>query len=334
MRIFGLGSSMAFTERLCNTIGIKRSVHVEEWQDDGEPYVLSSENVRGCDVYVVQSLFSDLTESVSDKFLKLLLFARSLRDASANRITLVLPYLAFQRQDRKTQSRAPVFTKYIPEIIEGILRPDDRILTCDPHNLSSYQSGFRLMLDHLEAKPVICDWFTNNVSRIWSEVDLDNLCFASPDEGGVKRVGTYRKRVQSSLGVNIATASIYKTHEGREIEAHGIMGNVEGKDVFLIDDMISSGTTLCKASQLIEENGGKVRAVIATHGLFVGPKANSQISELMNRDIKVIVTDTIHKNRLDNNLQQKMIVISTVNLFGEAIRCIHNEESISKLLIS
>jgi phosphoribosylpyrophosphate synthetase len=82
-----------------------------EWQDDGEPYVLSSENVRGCDVYVVQSLFSDLTESVSDKFLKLLLFARSLRDASANRITLVLPYLAFQRQDRKTQSRAPVFTK-------------------------------------------------------------------------------------------------------------------------------------------------------------------------------------------------------------------------------
>lgn len=331
IRIFGLGSSGEYADQICKAMALKRTPHREEWQDDDEPYVLSQENVRGCDVFIVQSLYSCEKERLADKFLKLLLFARSLRDASARRITLVMPYFAFQRQDRKTESRAPVYTKYIPEIVEGLLRPDDRILTIDAHNLSAYQSGFRLMLDHLEAKPVVCDWFTNQVNRLWPDMNLDNLCFASPDEGGVKRVGFYRKRVQSTMKVEIESASVYKTHEGRQIEAHGVMGNVEGKDVFLIDDMISSGTTLVKATDAIEKEGGHVRAAIATHGLFVG-KANERIGALMEKGVKVIVTDTVHTNKLDPGIKSQLITIGTAPLFGEAIRCIHNEESVSKLL--
>jgi ribose-phosphate pyrophosphokinase len=331
MRIFGLGSSIDYADKVCKALSLKRTPHKEEWQDDDEPYVLSQENVRGCDVFIVQSLYSCDKERLADKFLKLLLFARSLRDASAKRITLVLPYFAFQRQDRKTESRAPVYTKYIPEIVEGLLRPDDRILTIDAHNLSAYQSGFRLMLDHLEAKPVVCDWFANAVSRNWPELNLDNLCFVSPDEGGVKRVGFYRKRIQSQMKVTISTASVYKTHEGKEIEAHGVMGNVQGKDVFLIDDMISSGTTLVKATDAVEKEGGKVRGAIATHGLFVG-KANDRIGALQERGVKVIVTDTVHTNKLDPKLQKALVVIPTAALVGEAIRCIHNEESVSRLI--
>lgn len=331
LKIFGLGSSAAYTEQICKSLDLKRAPHKEEWQDDGEPYVLSEVNVRGCDVFIVTSLYSCEKERLSDKFLKALLFARSIRDASAKRITLVAPYLAFQRQDRKTESRAPVYTKYIPEIIEGLLRPDDRILTIDAHNLSAYQSGFRLMLDHLEAKPVVCDWFSNSVNRIWPDVDLDNLCFASPDEGGVKRVGFYRKRIQAKNNLVISTASVYKTHEGREIEAHGVMGNVEGKDVFIFDDMISSGTTLVKATEAIEKEGGKVRAAIATHGLFVG-KANEKIGILQEKGISVIVTDTVHTNRLDEKIKSKLIVVPTAPLVAEAIRCIHNEESVSRLI--
>lgn len=331
IRIFGLGSSIEYTDQICTALSLKRSDHKEAWQDDDEPYVLSQENVRGCDVFIVQSLYSCQKERLADKFLKLLLFARSLRDASARRITLVLPYFAFQRQDRKTESRAPVYTKYIPEIVEGLLRPDDRILTIDAHNLSAYQSGFRLMLDHLEAKPVVCDWFSRDIARLCPDIDLDNLCFASPDEGGVKRVGFYRKRVQSQMKIEISTASVYKTHEGKEIEAHGVMGHVAGKDVFLIDDMISSGTTLVKATDTIEKEGGKVRAAIATHGLFVG-NANERIGSLQDRGIKVIVTDTVHTNRLDPKIRKELVVIPTAPLFGEAIRCIHNEESVSKLL--
>jgi ribose-phosphate pyrophosphokinase len=331
IRIFGLGSSVPYTNSVCEAIGMRRSVHTEEWQDDDEPKVLSQENVRGCDVFIISSLHSCKQERLADKFLKLLLFAGSLRDASARRITLVMPYFAFQRQDRKTESRAPVYTKYIPEIIEGLLRPDDRILTMDAHNLSAYQSGFRMMLDHLEAKPLISDWFQRSVNKLWPDVNLDNMCFASPDEGGVKRIGFYRKKVQSLMGISIATASVYKTHEGREIEAHGVMGDVAGKDVFIGDDMISSGTTLVKAYDTLTAAGGIVRATIATHGLFVG-KANDRIGYLLDKGVKVVITDTVHTNNLSDKLKQQLIVVPTHTLFAEAIRCIHNEESISRLI--
>lgn len=331
LRIFGLGSSVSYTDEICEHLAVRRSDHTESWQDDDEPYLLSQENVRGCDVFIVSSLHSCHKERLSDKFIKMLFFARSLRDASARRITMVMPYLAYQRQDRKTESRAPVYTKYVPEIVEGLLRPDDRILTIDAHNLSAYQSGFRMMLDHLEAKPLVADWFTRNVNRLWPDIDLDNLCFASPDEGGVKRIGFYRKKVQSLMGISIATASVYKTHEGREIEAHGVMGNVAGKDVFLGDDMISSGMTLVQAYDTLTKEGGNVRAAIATHGIFVG-KANERIGYLMEKGVKIVVTDTIQTNKLDPKLAAQLVVIPTAGLFAEAIRCIHNEESVSRLI--
>lgn len=333
LRVFGLGSSQEYADQVCKALTIRRSSHKEDFQDDDEPYVLSQENVRGCDVFIVSSLYSCERERLSDRFLKLLFFARSLRDASARRITLVMPYFAFQRQDRKTESRAPVYTKYIPEMVEALLGKEGtgRVLTMDAHNLSAYQSGFRMNQDHLEAKPLVAEWFRHSVSRLWPDVDLDNLCFASPDEGGVKRIGFYRKKIQSLMGISIGTASVYKTHEGREIEAHGVMGDVKDKDVFIGDDMISSGTTLVKAYEALTAEGGRVRAAIATHGLFVG-KANERIGYLMEKGVKVVVTDTIQTNKLDAKLKSQLIVIPTSELFAEAIRCIHNEESISRLI--
>lgn len=335
IRIFGLGTSAEYTEQVCKFLSLKPTPHKEDFHDDGEPYVLSLDNVRGCDVFIITSLYSCQKECVADKFLKLLFFSRSLKDASARRITLVMPYFAFQRQDRKTESRAPVYTKYIPEIVEGLLRPDDRILTIDPHNLSAYQSGFRIMLDHLEATPVFCDWFCRRVKSsdwVFPEIDINNLCFASPDDGGVERVGYYLNRIQKTLGIEIETACVYKTHRGREIQAHGVMGDVKNKDVFLIDDMISSGKTLVQATGAIEKAGGRVRGVFGSHGLFVG-NANENISILQEKGIRVITTDTIHTNKLLPKLGIKVIVLSTAPLIGQAIQCIHDEESVSKLLV-
>lgn len=133
------------------------------------------------------------------------------------------------------------------------------------------------------------------------------------------------------MGISIATASVYKTHEGREIEAHGVMGDVAGKDVFIGDDMISSGTTLVKAYEALTSLGGNVRAAIATHGLFVG-KASEKIGYLMSKGVKIVITDTVHTNKLDQNLKEQLIVVPTAGLFAEAIRCIHNEESVSRLI--
>lgn len=329
LRVFGLGVSQGFADQLCRSIGIKRTPHTEEFHDDGEPYILSKDNVRGCDVFVVSSLYGCEKERLADKFVKLLFFARSLRDASAGRITLVVPYLAYQRQDRKTESRAPVYTKYVPEMIEGLLGTSARILTMDAHNLSAFQTGFRCLIDHLEAKPLVGDWFGRHVKEF--DVDLDNLVVCSPDEGGVKRTGFYRKKLQDVLRVEIGSAAVYKTHEGRKIEAHGVMGDVKGRDVILFDDMISSGKTLLVGTEAVEKAGGRVRAAFSTHGLFVG-KANENIGQLLAKGVRLVVTDTVEPFRLHPEIRAQLTVISTAPLFGEAIRCIYNEESISRLL--
>lgn len=330
LRIFGLGNSQDFADQVCAHLAMRRTGHREELYDDGEPYLLSSENVRGCDVFIIESLFSCQKESVCDKFVKLAFFAGSIRDASARRITLVIPYLAFQRQDRKTESRAPVYTKYIPEMLEGILQKEDRILTMDTHNLSAFQSGFRMMLDHLEARPIVADWISRNVSN-W-DIDLDHLVVVSPDEGGVKRAGKDRNKLQEILGVQIGLAAIYKTHEGRNIDAHGIMGDVKDKYCLVFDDMISSCRTNIVGVEAIEAAGGKAVAVFATHGLFVGPNANKNVEKLLAKGVRIVVTDTVRPKSLSPELHAQLEVISTVPLFAEAIRCIHNEESVSRLL--
>jgi ribose-phosphate pyrophosphokinase len=330
VKIFGLGVSQSYADQVCRSLGESRATHREAEQDDGEPYVLSGENVRGCDVFVISSLYNCEKERLGDKVIKLLFFARSLRDASAKRITLVMPYLAYQRQDRKTESRAPVYTKYLPEMVESLLRPDDRILTMDAHNLSAFQSGFRLMIDHLEAKTLVTDWVVRNL-REFDDVDLDNLCWASPDTGGVKRTGYYRERAETLLGVKIGNAAVYKSRRGQDVEAYGVMGDVRGKSVFIFDDMISSGKTLVKGLEAIEKEGGKVAAAIATHGLFVG-NANENIAKLVDRGVRVVVTDTVEPFRLNADIRSHLTVIPTAPLFAEAIRCIHNEESISRLL--
>lgn len=330
LRIFGLGQSQEYTDQVCRSIGSKRTPHIEEFQDDGEPYILSKENVRGCDVFVISSLYGCEKERLADKFIKLLFFARSLRDASAGRITLVVPYLAYQRQDRKTESRAPVYTKYVPEMIEGLLSKDSRILTMDAHNLSAFQSGFRMMIDHLEAKPLVGDWIGRHIKE-FADLDLDNLMACSPDEGGVKRTGFYREQMQDVLKVEIGSAAVYKERKGKKVEAFGVMGHVKGKDIFLFDDLISSGKTLVAATEACEKEGGRVRAAVATHGLFVG-KANENIGKLLDKGIRIVVTDTVEPFRLNSDIRSKLSVIPTARLFGEAIRCIHNEESISRLL--
>ncbi len=344
IKIFGLGESNSYAKDVCKYFSnphfsqgrvqsVELSRHKEDFHDDGEPYVFSSENVRGCDVFIISSLYTDENQSVSEKFFKSLLFARSIRDASARRITMIFPYLAFQRQDRKTESRAPVYTKYIPEMLESLLRPDDRVLTIDSHNLSAYQSGFRLMLDHLEAKPIFSSWFGyGNAKKVFPDLDFSNLSFVSPDDGGLERVGFYRKKLQTVLNQNIDTACVYKTHEGTKIEAHGVMGDVKGKDVFIIDDMISSGKTLVQATNAITAVGGRVRGVFCTHGLFVG-SANDNIAELIRRGVKIITTDTIHTNKLTEENRKGIISLSTTNLIAEAIVCIHNESSVSNLLV-
>lgn len=320
-RLFGLNATKAFAESVANNLDVSLSKHIEDYFADRECYLRSDVNVRDCDVYVIQSLYTDQKESVSDKLVKLLCFIGSLKDASARRITAVIPYLAFQRADRKVESREPITTKYIAQAFEAI--GTNRLLTMDVHNLSAFQNAFRIPADNLEAKNLIADYVAEKITP------KDNIVALSPDSGGMGRVKRFRKALSDRLKTDVGLAYLDKTHHGKLIQGHEIIGEVKGKTVVILDDMISSGATLVECSKAVEANGGILWAAGATHGLFVG-KVNENLSSLDH----VIITDTINPvGRLNEQNMAKLHVISTARMFGQAIRRTHEEGgSISDLL--
>jgi ribose-phosphate pyrophosphokinase len=323
-RLFGLNASKEFAKGVADYLDVELSKHVEEYFADHENYLRSEVNVRDCDVFVIQSLYHESEESVADKFVKLLCFIGSLRDASARRITAVVPYLAFSRQDRKTESRAPITTKYVAKLIEAA--GADRLLTMDVHNLSAFQNAFRIQTDNLEAKNLIADYVMVRLAE--TKTPLEDLVVLSPDSGGMGRAKRFRNALVKRLEHDVGLAYLDKTHEGKLIQGQEIIGHVKDKYVIIIDDMISSGSTLVECNRALKANGGQLWAACATHGLFVG-RVNENLSSI---DC-VIITDTIMPYRLDEANMKKLHVIPTSRMFGQAIRRTHEEGgSISDLL--
>jgi ribose-phosphate pyrophosphokinase len=316
--MFGLGSSAEYAKKIANYLDIPLSEHTEYYFEDREPYVRSNINVRGCDVYVIQSLYSDDKESVGDKLTKLLIFIGSLKDASARNINLIVPYLALQRQDRKCEPRAPITTKYLAQLIESV--GCSRIMTMDVHNLSSLQGSFRIPTDNLEAKNLLVSYVADHVE------DAKNLFILSPDNGGMSRVRHFRNALSNLLKVEIDYGCLDKVHVGQEVESNCIIGDVKNKQVIILDDMISSGGSVRECIKLVKSEKGEVWAACATHGLFVGKAA-----ENLEGVRRIITTDTIC--RLPEELKKKVHVISTVEMFGKAIRrTFEDSGSISDLL--
>lgn len=325
LRIFGLNATKDFAKAIAEYLDVELSKHEEEYFADREPYLRSEVNVRNSDVFVIQSLYSDEHETVCEKFAKLLFFIGSLRDASARRICVVTPYLAFQRQDRKVKSREPITTKYVARMLEA--SGADRLLTMDVHSLAAMQNAFRVPTDNLEAQNLIADYVCQKIRT--SDVPLNSLVVLSPDSGGMTRTKRFRNRLSKVLGVDVGLAYLDKTHQGKLIQGQEIVGNVREKYCLVIDDMISSGSTLVECNKAIQANQGKLWAACATHGLFVG-----RVNENLYNIDSVVITDTIRlKCNLTEPVMAKIHVISTARMFGQAIRRTHEEGgSISDLL--
>lgn len=325
-RLFGLNATKEYAKEVAVHLDIELSKHVEEYFADHEAYLRSDVNVRDCDVYVIQSLYNGPDESLADKLTKMLFFIGSLRDASVRRVTAVIPYLAFQRQDRKTESRAPITTKYLAKQLEGA--GADRLLTMDVHNLSAFQNSFRIQTDALEAKNLLADYIFEKL--VEAEINgrrVDDLVILSPDSGGMGRAKRFRQSLIRRLDQDVGMAYLDKTHQGKVIQGHEIIGDVTHKNVIIIDDMISSGATLVECDKAIKKNDGKLWAAVATHGLFVG-RVNENLSSIDN----IIVCDTIRASLNEANMK-KLHIISTARMFAQAIRRTHEEGgSISDLL--
>jgi ribose-phosphate pyrophosphokinase len=326
VRLFGMKGTEEFASRVAEHLELPVSNHMEEYWEDKEFYVRSGENVRSCDCYVISSLYSDDRDTVAEKTLKLMFFVGSLFDASASRVTVVCPYMAFARQDRKNESRAPVYTKYLARGLTAM--HCNRMLTMDVHNIAAMHNAFQdMQTDNLEAKNLLADEIAREIRA--AGIHPDDICILSPDAGGMKRAERGRDAIAHRLDDSfIDLVSIDKKRKGKEVEAMRIMGDVTGKKVIAIDDMISTGKSSTKTQKIIEKNGGELWAIAATHGLFVG-----QANEYMAPVPRIFVTDTVCPWRLNPENRSKVRVVDTSRMFAQAIRRTHEDGgSISELL--
>jgi len=320
LALFALNASRPFGERVAEALGIELAAHEERDFEDGEHKTRPRESVRGRDVFVVLSLHGDGEQSVNDKLVRLLFFIGALKDASAASVTAVVPYLGYARKDRKTKTRDPVATRYVAQLLEAA--GADRVVTIDVHNLAAFQNAFRCRTDHLEAAGLFVRHF---------EALLDGeLCVVSPDAGGVKRADRFRTLLARATGREIAGAFMEKYRSRGVVSGEAFVGDVEGRAAIVIDDLISTGTTMLRAARACRESGATAVYAVATHGLFTGEAAATVADPLFD---SIVVTDTVPPFRLPSELvEARLTVLDAAPLFAEAIRRIHAGGSLVELM--
>jgi len=322
LALFAVNASRAFGEQVAQELGSALREHEEREFEDGEHKIRPLVNVRAQDVYVIQSLYSDPTQSVNDKLCRMLFFLGALRDAGAGRVTAVIPYLAYARKDSKTQSRDPVTTRYVAAMIEAV--GTDRVVTLDVHNLAAYQNAFRCQTEHLEANKLFIAYL---VPLLKAE---HKVTVVSPDVGGIKRADRFREALGRALNREVTMAFVEKARAKGTLSLGRLVGDVADRTVVVIDDMIGTGSTLAHAAKACKDQDARQVFAAASHGLFVGHA--SEILAVPELD-RIIVTDSIPPFRLDSELvTQKLVVLSATGLFAETIRRLHSGGSLVELL--
>jgi ribose-phosphate pyrophosphokinase len=321
LSLFALNASRDFGERVGGALGLTLAPHEEREFEDGEHKARPLESVRGRDVFVVASLYSDDRQSVNDKLVRLLFFLGALRDASAGRITAVIPYLCYARKDRRSKPRDPVSTRYVAALLETV--GADRVLTLDVHNLAAYENAFRIRADHLEARRLFVEEF---VPRIGG----NPVVVVSPDVGGVKRAEAFRQALSHRLGREAGGAFLEKYRSAGVVSGEAVVGDIEGRIAIILDDLISTGGTIARAVAACRSRGARAVYAAATHGIFVGTASRMVADPGLER---LVITDTIPPFRLDPALvRDKLTVLDTAPLFAEAIRRIHTGGSVVELV--
>lgn len=303
VKIFAGRTSKYLGEKIAQAYGIELGKMSVINFADGEFQPSFDENIRGTDVFLVQSTFTP-----SDNLMELLMMIDAARRASARTIVAVIPYFGFARQDRKDKPRVSIASKLVANLLTA--SGANRIITLDLH-ADQIQGFFDVPVDHLYASSVFIPYLKT--------LHLDNLTFASPDTGGTRRAGSYAKFFHTNFVI------CYK-HRSKpnEIERMALVGDVKGKNVILLDDIVDTGGTLCKAAEVLMENGAaSVRAVV-THPLLSGKAYDIIESSALE---ELVVTDTIPLQRES----PKVKVITTADLFAEVIKRLKKKESISSL---
>ena len=308
MKVFSGNANPELAKAICSYLDIPLSRAEVRRFSDGEIFVEIGENVRGKDIFVIQPTCTP----VNDHLMELVIMVDALRRASARRITAVLPYYGYARQDRKVAPRVPITAKVVAEMLTVVgVR---RVLAMDLH-AGQIQGFFNIPVDHLYAAPVLLKYISENYK---------NVIMVSPDAGGVERTRAFAKRLNTSLAI------IDKRRErANECQAMNVIGDVSGKVAILLDDMVDTAGTLCSAADILLNAGAKEVHACCSHGVLSGPA----IERIENSNIKhMVITDSIPLRGAARDCK-KIKVLSVAHLLAEAIRRIHSEDSVSSLFV-
>lgn len=309
LKVFSGRANVPLAEKISQCLGDPLGKITLQNFPDGEFLARIDEDVRGRDVFVVQPT----CHPVNDNIMELLIILDSLRRASAHRVTAVIPYYGYARQDRKDQGRVPITAKLVANILTqaGV----NRVLALDLH-AAQIQGFFDIPVDHLSANPVICDYVKS------LHIPVDDIVILSPDEGSVKRALSYQKRLKA----NIAIVDKRRVSATETKQVNLIGSSLQGKVAMIFDDMISTAGSMVGAANIAKLNGAREIYVAATHGILCG----EAIQRLRDAPIKqIIITDTIPLTP-DKHLPH-IKVLSVAPLLADAIKRIHFNESVSKL---
>lgn len=310
IKIFSGSSNPELAKKICNYLAIPLGKSTLKRFSDGELFVEIEENIRGADVFIVQPTCSPVNENL----MELLIMVDAARRASARRITAVIPYYGYARQDRKTAPRTPISAKLVANLI--VIAGARRVLTMDLH-AGQIQGFFDIPVDHLYAMPVFLQF-------IKKEFKNRDIIIVSPDAGGVERAREYAKRLDSTFAIVDK-----RRPRPNESEVMNIIGEVKDKIAIIVDDMVDTAGTICKAAEALLDRGAIEVYAIATHPVLSG-KAIERIAASPLKAL--IVSDTIPL-RDEAKALDKIKVLSVAELLGEAIRRIHTDDSISSLFI-
>ncbi|MCE5336320.1 MAG: ribose-phosphate pyrophosphokinase [Desulfobacteraceae bacterium] len=307
MKVFAGNSNPELSNRICEILEIPLGKALVGSFSDGETRVEIGENVRGADVFVIQSGATP----VNDHLMELLVMIDAFKRASARRITAVMPYYCYARQDRKNKPRVPITARLVADLITRV--GANRIVTMDLH-AGQIQGFFDVPVDNLYASPILLPFIKEHFDR--------DLVIVSPDAGGVPRARAYAKLLKSGLAMIDKRRS-----DPNKAEALNIIGQVEGKTAIILDDMVDTAGTLVEATRVLLDKGAKAVYCCVTHAILSGPA----LERITNSPLEsLIVTDTLpfRKEVMDSG---KITCITAAKLFAAAVRSIHNEDSISTL---
>jgi len=308
LKVFTGRANPLLATRICEHLGIPLGRGRTELFPDGELIVKVEEDVRGRDCYVVQST----SHPVNAHLMELMIWIDCLKRASARNVTAVIPYFGYARQDRKDEGRVPITAKLVANLLER--SGANRVVSVDLH-AAQVQGFFDIPVDHLSASPVVVKWFKS--------LKLTNRVFVSPDVGNVKRAQVYAQH----LGGDICIID-KRRKSGTETEAAHIIGEVEGKNILMVDDMITTAGTITSAVKILKDHGAADIYIAATHAVFA-PPAMERLAKCP--FTKLAVTDTIPIGSRADLIKDRLVTLTVADLLGDAIHRIHHNKSVSQL---